>query len=63
MNQKKWYQSKTVIFGVLSVIAGMLMYFSGTVSGNSKDLIIAVVGVINIVLRFNTSQPVDKSLM
>ena len=52
-------QSKTVVFNVLSVILAGLMFFTNVVpEGINKDLVIAVIGVINVLLRFRTFQPI-----
>lgn len=52
-------QSRTVIFNTLSIIVAALMFTTNVVSDpNIKDFIIAVIGVINIVLRWGGNAPI-----
>lgn len=57
---KKAIKSKTIIFNVLSILvaAGMFASTNPALNGNVKDLIIAVIGVINIVLRWKGNTPI-----
>lgn len=49
-------ESKTIIFNILSLALAGLMFVTPIVpDGNIKDLVLAVVAVINIALRFKTN--------
>lgn len=60
--KKTAIQSKTVIINVLTILVaiGMFVSTNPALNGNAKDLIIAVVGVINIILRWNGNQPIKS---
>lgn len=59
IKMKTAIQSKTVIFNVLSVVLAALMFTSTIpMSSEFKDLIVAVIGVVNVGLRFVTTQPI-----
>jgi len=55
---KKWYQSKTLWLGVIVVAGGIAEYISGLPAGVSISTMVA--GVLGIVIRFLTKEPVGK---
>ena len=55
---KPWYRSKTIWLSILIVAGGIAEYISGLPAGVSISTTIA--GVLGIVIRFLTSQPVGK---
>ena len=62
---KKWYLSKTLYVNVLTVAAAMLAYIASVggdlhLDGETVAVLTAVVGLINIGLRFLTSQPLSR---
>ena len=59
---KKWYQSKTVWIGILEVLSavGLLVAdFLTTGDFTAPAFVLLGVGVITIVMRFLTEQPVE----
>lgn len=59
---KKFYESKTFWFNVLYLLAGVAAYFGFgefNPSGDVVELGAVIVAVINIVLRFSTSKPIE----
>lgn len=59
---KSAVQSKTVILNVISILiaVGMFVSTNAAVNGNVKDLVIAVVGVLNVILRWGGNQPIKS---
>lgn len=55
---KKWYQSKTVMMGVLLVAFGIAEYIAGLPVGVSIATVVA--GILEIILRFVTKAPIGK---
>jgi len=55
---KKWFTSKTVWIGMLTIMAGIIEYMVGLPEGAAAGTII--IGVVNIVIRFLTRQPLGK---
>lgn len=63
---KKWYQSKTVVLNAVSIAVAVLMFIStnNQLDGTLKELIIAVVGVLNIILRWGgNATPISKKVV
>lgn len=61
-NPKHWYQSKTVIFNVVSgivAIAGSLST-GGDIPPNVQNIFATIVTVGNVILRFVTKEPIGK---
>lgn len=57
---KSWKQSKTVIFnGITLVVLGATYLAELNVSRKATMIALAVVGIGNILLRFNTSVPIN----
>lgn len=54
-NVKQWFQSRTVWVGVLTFLSGGVLALSGSID---EGIIMGVVGVINIVLRFLTTEQI-----
>lgn len=62
INSKKWYESKTVLFNILTTII-MIASFVGDVHESVKAVTIMIVGIGNIVLRiWFTEMKVEKTL-
>ena len=60
---KKWYESKTIWFSVLTVLIAVASLFGFADFQPSEELlqfITLLVGVINFVLRLATKEPVTK---
>ncbi len=58
---KKWYQSKTIIVNVLTMIAAVGVFLQGDfVAANPEyaTMIAAVIAGVNIALRFVTSKEI-----
>lgn len=57
---KSWYSSKTVIVAVVTVVLGVLMMPQVTelIPAEYAGIVLSVVGVLNLILRFLTSQPI-----
>jgi len=59
---KNWYQSRTVIVGLLEVIGGLLMSVSAYLAGDLvsetfwSGVALSVLGVKDVLLRFKTSE-------
>ena len=58
METKKWWQSKTLWMGVLVILGGVVEYIAGLPTGVSATTV--AVGIINIIFRFLTTQPIGK---
>ena len=58
MNRKHWYLSKALWLGVLIVAGGIAEYIAGLPHGVSIPTIVA--GVLGIIIRFLTSQGLEK---
>ena len=61
--KKSPLKSKTVIFNVLTLAAGVIAYFAGSeiVAENWETVIpvlVAIQGAVNIALRFVTTKPI-----
>jgi len=54
---KKWYLSKTFWMGVVAIAGGVVEYIYGLPAGVSAATI--AVGIINIIIRFYTNQPIS----
>lgn len=52
---KKWYNSKLIWFGATELIAGTAKFF---VDGDPTALAGAATGIITIILRLITKQPI-----
>ncbi len=57
---KKWYQSKTIIANVVGFLAMGLTMFAGVElpAGVEGEAVAAVMALVNLVLRFVTSEPI-----
>ena len=57
METKKWYESKMVIFNILTAIAFIVTFATGKAMDNGELEIIAsaIIAIVNIVLRFKTN--------
>jgi len=59
---KNWFKSKTMIFNILTTGAGLLAVLESSdwIMQNPQisAAVLSVVGVINLVLRFFTSEPI-----
>lgn len=53
---KKWYQSKTIWFGIATMLSAALSALSD--GGSMQEVIIAAVGAANVYLRTKTNQSV-----
>ena len=63
---KKWYQSKTVYFGLLFVItaiAGLFGFQTYQPSPDVLKIVELVTGIIIVVLRLITKNGVEKSVV
>ncbi len=60
---KTWYQSKTIIVGIVTSVVSILALLQGQdVIKENPELVAAlgtVLGVLNIILRFLTDKPVQ----
>jgi hypothetical protein len=62
METKKWYQSKTVLFNIVSLVAGISGWGAGTLT-TSPGLVCALViiqAIGNLVLRKMTTTAITK---
>jgi len=55
LNDKKWYESKTMIVNVLALVGGILLALSGEMAAGG---ILTVGSVVNLALRVVTKQAV-----
>lgn len=57
---KSWYSSKTVIVAIITIVLGVLAMpeVSQLIPQEYLGIILSVVGVLNLILRFLTSQPI-----
>jgi len=55
---KKWYQSKTVLFNIITLAIGILGVVNQTYQIDPK-LLVTLNGIGNIFLRLVTSQPIQ----
>lgn len=63
MDSKPWWQSKTVWFGLLMVlvsIANLFGYADWQPTQEELAVILGVVGLVQILLRLVTKQPIAK---
>jgi hypothetical protein len=62
---KPWYQSKTILFNALTIVIAVAAYFGFTpdqaVTLQVSTFLVALSPVVNLVLRFFTTQPVASS--
>ena len=64
---KPWYTSRTVWFNAIILILTVALYvLQGAMSGAislpvSTEVLVFITGVVNLVLRFVTSQPLKVS--
>ncbi len=58
---KKWYESKTMWIAIATSLVGILMAVSESieVSGGDAGVLLSVVGVVNFILRYVTSRPIE----
>lgn len=57
---KRWWKSKTIWFGVATVVIATLEYYADIVPDVWQPAILAVIGIVQIVLRTMTSEPVNQ---
>lgn len=63
---KKWWMSRTVWLNIFSAVLAMLTALTGGSFGLSPQIswfIMAAIAVVNIVLRFISVVPLDRSLV
>jgi len=53
---KPWYESKTMWANILAVVGGVLVAIAGELAVGST---LTVAGVVNIILRKITNQPIE----
>jgi hypothetical protein len=61
MQTKKWYESKTLWLSIATSIVGILMAISESVqeTGGNNGVLVTVIGILNGILRYVTSQPIE----
>ena len=61
---KNWYKSKVVWLGILQLIAAITLFvgnkLDGTPSWNPSEIILLVNGVVMVILRWLTDQPITS---
>lgn len=59
-SSKSWYTSKTLWISIATAVVGILMSISESISetGGEAGILVTIIGVINGVLRFVTTQPI-----
>ena len=61
---KPWYQSKTVWLGVLQLAAAITLFVGNKLDGtpiwNPSEIVLLVNGIIMVILRWLTSQPITS---
>jgi len=57
---KKWYRSKTMWVSIATAVVGILMAVSESIQDNGGEagVLITIIGVVNGLLRYVTSQPI-----
>ena len=60
MKSKKWYVSKTVWFNVITATLGVVQVLSGTIA-IPTEVLTAIVGIGNVLLRLVTTDGIEKS--
>jgi len=62
-NEKPFWESKTLWVNVIGLIIVVIQYFQGVnIPILSPELSVAILAILNIVLRFVTNQPVSRSI-
>jgi len=58
---KKWYESKTILFAIFTAVSGVLLAFTNEFPElNESGAIMAFTGIINVLLRLVTTEPIQK---
>jgi membrane protein YdbS with pleckstrin-like domain len=62
---KKWYQSKTLWFNLLALVAAVAANYgyTGELSPEWEVFAPVIVVVVNLVLRLVTKEPIEKKLI
>lgn len=70
MQAKKWYKSKTVWFGVLTMISGvasagmdLLPILQISLDPLTYSYILFTLGVVSVTLRLITTTPIEKKIV
>lgn len=58
MEGKSWYKSKTLWVNTVAVAAFAVQTYTGFIV--DADLQAAVLGILNVILRFETSEPLKR---
>ena len=59
--EKRWYKSKTVWLGILSILIAVLEFIATFLASGDFSptaIVLGVSGLLGIVLRFLTSEPI-----
>jgi len=59
INEKKWWQSKTILINALAVIGGVVSIVQDQLVAGVP---VTALGLVGIVLRVVSTQPIEKSL-
>jgi len=63
--EKKWYLSKTFWFNVVALVLAVLEQYgyTGVLPAEWEPLVPVLIIVVNLVLRFVTKEPIERSLL
>ena len=57
--KKKWYESKTIWIGLITLIYGILKYVGVDIGELTPEAMSTILGIVMIILRIITNKPVE----
>ena len=57
--KKKWYESKTIWIGLITLIYGILKYVGVDIGELTPEAMSTILGIVMIILRIVTNKPVE----
>ena len=57
--KKKWYESKTIWIGLITLIYGILKYVGIDIGELTPEAMSTILGIVMIILRIITNKPVE----
>jgi len=57
--KKKWYESKTIWIGLITLIYGILKYVGIDIGELTPEAMSTILGIVMIILRIVTNKPVE----
>ena len=59
---KKWYSSKTMFINLIGLAIVLVDYF-GQLQYIDYQIVVLLLGLFNVILRFITSEPIERKLI